>query len=127
MQRCNQLQQHAICIDIAFEFQANIDITASRVSKAFHDQHVDTVDYKVGDLVQAYNYNTTLEPGRKRKLEWKWRGPYRIIKKLGEATFEIEWADMVPLEASLNDSTAYCGPTLEICRRRFGNPSVFFA
>ena len=54
----------------------------------------------MGDLVQAYNYNMLQHdfgPGKKRKLEWKWRGPYRIIKKLGEATFEIEWADMVPL------------------------------
>jgi transposase InsO family protein len=52
-----------------------------------HDRHVRGQSYAVFDYV--WLYDTTLKPGRSRKLKRFWKGPYEVLSKLGELNYYI--------------------------------------
>ena len=68
---------------------ANENSDAARESqKAFYDLvNQQTMEFKEGDLVMLRNLAS--RPGHTAKFEPKYKGPYRVLRKLGEVDFEI--------------------------------------
>ena len=55
--------------------------------KEYYDRKAKEVEFKAGDKVLL------LLPSSSKKFVAKWQGPYRVIKKMGRVTYEIEMPD----------------------------------
>jgi transposase InsO family protein len=77
--RINALQQ------IAHENQ----MRAAGSQRKFHDAHAEAHTFKVGDFVHYYK-PSEVERGITTKLAYKWQGPYRVKKVIGDKTFVLE-------------------------------------
>ena len=56
--------------------------------KQFYDQKVHGKPYKPGDLV--WLHSAVARKGRRQKLNHQWTGPFKIVKKLSDATYRIQ-------------------------------------
>ena len=55
--------------------------------KEYYDRGTREIEFKAGDKVLL------LLPSGPKKFVAKWQGPYRIVKKTGKVTYEIEMPD----------------------------------
>jgi hypothetical protein len=57
------------------------------------DQHMQELQFEVGDLILAHMRKERFAGGTYNKLKMKRIGPCKVIKKFGENTYEIELLD----------------------------------
>jgi hypothetical protein len=55
--------------------------------KRGHDQRASDIEFKRGQYVLLKHDH--IAPGKKKKLEAKWTGPYYIVSKLNHDTYDI--------------------------------------
>ena len=61
---------------------------AIRDYKMYYDQSQKEVKFKIDDLVMVFW--PVPRKGLSQKLLPKWKGPYKVVSKLGELTYKIE-------------------------------------
>lgn len=59
---------------------------AAKQQKSFHDARAQAHEFKVGDTVWLYR-RSQAERGLTSKLAYKWCGPYKVTKKVGDVTY----------------------------------------
>ena len=60
---------------------------AHQNNKRLYDRRAKLREFKVGDLV--YLYSPAMKPGRSRKFNKPWAGPYKITKVVTHLNYEI--------------------------------------
>jgi len=60
---------------------------AAKVQQDQHDRHAQEHRFKVGDLVIQRKED---EQGVVGKLNWNWKGPYKVIEVIGPVTYRLE-------------------------------------
>ncbi len=65
----------------------NLEQSKEKTKEQF-DKQTKVKSFKVGDTVFLRNQNT--RPGRVKKLEQLWNGPYKVIEKISEVNYRIK-------------------------------------
>jgi len=73
--------------EIVSSARRNIE-KAQGVQKLHHDKHHSLAEFKVGELVWLSTTNLTL-PGP-RKLQPRFVGPFKILERKGDVSYELE-------------------------------------
>ena len=77
--------------------EARSEIIRSQAKqKEFADRKRRAHDFKVGDHVLVSNRNILMNKNRSRKLSFKYIGPFRICKQIGDQTFELDGKGKLP-------------------------------
>ena len=77
--------------------EARSEIIRSQAKqKEFADRKRRAHDFKVGDHVLVSNRNILMNKNRSRKLSFKYIGPFRICKQIGDQTFELDRKGKLP-------------------------------
>lgn len=100
--RINALQQ------IAHENQ----MRAAGSQQKFHDAHAEAHTFKVGDTVFYYK-PSDVERGVTTKLAYKWSGPFKIRKVIGDVTYILEGEDHKALPGTIHARHLYKPPAPE--------------
>ena len=72
----------------AFTLVRRHQIAKHKRQKDFYDQKVHGKPYEPGSVV--WLYSPFVGRGKSRKLHHPWSGPYKVVKKLSEATYRIQ-------------------------------------
>lgn len=81
-----------------------------RYNKGYRAQNV-TIEFQVGDSVMLYKPYTKK---KSNQLIYKWRGPFKVIKRLGPLTYRIQ-----------NESNSYAAHVLRLKKIDENTPAVF--
>jgi len=83
----NYAQELISRLQLAYQEVCQNQYDAFEVSKEQFDKRAKPVPFVLGQIVYVKNF--VIKPGSARKFAPKFLGPYRIIEKLGEATFRL--------------------------------------
>ena len=90
---------------------------AAQSQRKFHDAHAQAHTFKVGDIVHYYK-PSEVERGVTTKLAYKWLGPYKVKKVIGDNTFVLEDEDGKTLPGTAHARLLYKPPGPEGKKRR---------
>jgi hypothetical protein len=81
--------------------------------KKYRDRKAKRVEFKEGQLVYRK------EMVKKAKLKGKWRGPYKVLKKISEQAYKLEGRNGKPMKVNVEQ--------LKLCRstkEEIGNETI---
>lgn len=61
---------------------------AAKMQKNYHDKKVKPRHFTIGDKVRLFSSKN--EQGVPPKLTLRWKGPFKVIRKIGPVTYEVE-------------------------------------
>ncbi|KAL5471331.1 hypothetical protein EMCRGX_G029435 [Ephydatia muelleri] len=67
--------------------------TEHKRQKSIYDRKVHGEPYSEGDLV--WLYTPAVPSGQSRKLHRPWKGPYKVVERLGDATYKLQADEVV--------------------------------
>ncbi|GFW57003.1 transposon Tf2-6 polyprotein [Trichonephila clavipes] len=82
----NQVKLNYPPIQQARQIAVNRTIKHHKINKQRYDKHYVDAKFKVGDLVLYQNFSYT----HSSKLQSPYNGPFKIVKKLSDVTYEID-------------------------------------
>ena len=65
-------------------------LEASRKQKIQNDRKVSKHSYKIGDAVWLRSYTKQRGLSRSRKLQLRWEGPFKIVRKKSDLTYKVQ-------------------------------------